>query len=125
MQNPLKRSQKFMLYAYVLVFVAQFFYFGSGSYFYTTRGGGFTLYNEAKVNYNGWYYHSWWFVLLIMAVVLYTFYNRSPKVGWYWAAFVVCILLGFGGILGFVSMIVAGYAVYLKRKEDKVVAKTQ
>ncbi len=114
----MKKSQKFMVGAYVLVFIAQFFAFGTSSYYYTTKGGGFSLLNEAKVENNGWYYHPW-YLGIAMAIVAYIFYSQSPKVGWYWAAAVFCLALGFGGLLGFVSIGLAGYAVYLKIKESK------
>jgi hypothetical protein len=108
-----------MIFAYIVVFIAQFFTFGLSSYYYTTHGGGFTLLNEAKVENNGWYYHSWWAVLIIMAVVLYSFFTRSPKVGWYWFAAVVCLILGLGNWWGLAAIILAGYSVYLKIKENK------
>lgn len=119
-QQPLKKSQKFMVTAYVLVFIAQFFNFGTSSYFYSTHGGGFTLFNEAKVENNGWYYHPWYFGI-VMGVVAYIFYTRYPKTAWYWAAAALCLILGFGGILGFISIMLAGYAVYIKVKKEKAV----
>ncbi len=114
------RSQKFMVAAYGLVFIAQFFTFGYSSYHYTTTGGGMILSNEAKVEHNGWFYHPWYFGI-VMVIVAYIFYRTSPKFGWYWGAAILCLLLGFGGLLGFVSIGLAGYAVYLKYKEQKAV----
>ena len=116
----MKRSQKFMAAAYVLVFIAQFFSFGTDSYYYTTRGGGFTLLNEGKVTNNGWYYHPWYFGI-VMGVIAYVFYSQSPKISWYWTAAIFCLILGFGGWLGLISVVLAGYAVYLKNKENKKV----
>jgi hypothetical protein len=66
----LKASQEFMIFAYIVVFIAQFFTFGYSSYYYTTHGGGFTLFNEAKVEQSGWDYHAWWAVIIIMGVVM-------------------------------------------------------
>ena len=115
----LKSSQEFMVFAYIIVFIAQFFTFGFSSYSYTSYGGGFTLLNEAKVANNGWFYHSWWAVLIIMGIVLYSFFNRSPKVGWYWLAAVGCLILGLGNWWGLGAIVLAGYSVYLKTKENK------
>ena len=109
-----------MVLAYVIVFIAQFFNFGTSSYFYTTHGGGFTLFNEGKVQNNGWSYHPW-YCGIVMAIVAYIFYTRYPKTIWYWAAAVFCLIMGFGGILGFISIILAGYAVYIKVEKEKVV----
>lgn len=119
----MKRSQKFMISAYALVFIAQFFAFGTDSYFYTTRGGGFSLTNEAKVTNNGWHYHPW-YCAIGMAIIAYIFYTQSPKISWYWAAAIICLILGFGGWLGLISVVLAGYAVYLKNKERKKVEVT-
>ena len=124
MRGALQKSQKFMLYAYLLLFVAQFFSFGNESYYYTTTGGGFTLLNEAKVGYNGWHYHPWYIFLPLFGLVLYAFYTRIPKITWWWVALAFCVIAGFGGLLGFVSMIVAGYAVYQRRKEQKLPSAT-
>jgi hypothetical protein len=115
----LKTSQEFMIFAYIVVFIAQFFTFGYSSYYYTTSGGGFTLTNEAKVEQSGWDYHAWWAVLIIMAVVLYSFFTRSPKVGWYWVAAVVCLILGLGNFWGLAAIGLAGYSVYRKIQENK------
>jgi len=109
-----------MIFAYIVVFIAQFFTFGTSSYYYTTHGGGFSLTNEAKVENDGWYYHSWWGVVIIMAIVFYSFLKYSPRIGWYWLAAVVCILLGLGNLWGLAAIILAGYSVYLKIKENKV-----
>ena len=120
LQKPLKRSQKFMVAAYILVFIAQFFTFGFSSYYVSTTGGGMILTNEYKVEQNGWHYHHW-FYGIVMAAIAYIFFTKSPHVGWYWAAAVVCLILGLGGWLGLVSIGLAGYAVYLKYKERKKV----
>ena len=126
MQN-LSKPQKFMVYAYVLVFVAQFFDMGTTFYSYTTVGGGMTVYNPVNYATKGWD-SKHWINGVIMAVIVYAFYTRSPKLGWYWAAAVLCLIYGlgshFGGLLGLVSIIMAGYAVYLKRKEIKASVKT-
>lgn len=115
----LKSSQEYMIIAYIVVFVAQFFTFGFTTYYYNTTGGGFTLTNAAKVGHDGWYYHTWWVVVIIMAGVFYTFFTRKPKVGWYWAAAGVCLILGLGNFWGLAAIALAGYAVYLKIKENK------
>ena len=107
-----------MIYAYALVFAAHFFSFGFTSYYYQTTGGGFTLTNQARVEHDGWYYHPWWMVVIIMAIVLYSFYNRSPKLTWYWVAAVVCFILGLGNILGLAAIILSCYSVYLKTREN-------
>jgi hypothetical protein len=115
----LKASQEFMIFAYIVVFIAQFFTFGYSSYYYTTHGGGFTLFNEAKVEQSGWDYHAWWAVIIIMGVVMYSFFTRSPKVGWYWLSAVVCLILGLGNWWGLAAIALAAYSVYLKIKENK------
>ena len=128
--QSLSKSRKYMVYAFILVFIAQFFDFGTVGYSYITTGGGFSLYNRASYTQDGWHYHSW-YSGIVMAFIAYMFYTKELSVKWYWVSAVVCLLLGagseFGGLLGLVSIIMGFYSVYLKRKELKAVvpAKTQ
>ena len=116
-----------MIYAYVLVFVAQFFDMGTTFYSYTTVGGGFSLYNTASYATKGWDTKHW-INGFIMVAIVYAFYTKSPQLGWYWAAAVLCLFYGlgshFGGFLGLISIVMAGYAVFLKRKEVKATVNT-
>jgi hypothetical protein len=115
-----------MVAAYVLVFIAQFFEFGSTYDSYQTRGGGFVLTHPVDIAQNGWFYHSW-ISGVVMGVVAFIFFVSSPKVLWYWVAGVLCLLLslgsGFGATLGLIATAIAGYAIHTKRKENKVVVK--
>ena len=124
MWDKLKKSQRLIIIGYVVLFVSQFFTYGMDSYYYTTTGGGFTLYNEGKVENDGWHYHHW-YSGLIMAAVAAAFYKSTYKIGWYWAAFVLCVLLGFGGLLGFASMFIVGYAVRVKYLEIRAVSQSK
>lgn len=124
--NRIEKPRKFMLYAIGLLFLSQFFKYNADIFnpalysYYSNRYYGGYYYEGGS----GWSYHGWLGGIIIVALAAF-FYFQKPKLLYYWIALPLIIILGFGGstggTMGFVSMLLAGYAVWLKRKEGVVV----
>ncbi len=112
-----------MLSAVGLLFISQFFN-------YSKRDFGISI--DSDLNYHGghlvkaetgWDMHSWYSGLIIV-IIAYLFYNNSRSLPYYIVSTVVMLPLSFGegngAIMGIISIAVAGYATYLKTKENKM-----
>lgn len=113
-----------MLSAACLLFISQFFN-------YTKRDFGISI--DSDLNYHGghlvkaetgWDMHSWYSGLIIV-VIAYLFYSNIRILPYYIVSTIVMLPLalgeGNGAIMGIISIALAGYAVYLKTKENKMV----
>lgn len=122
----MEKPRKFMLYSIGLLFLSQFFKYDSDwaispSFDYSTNRFTSTgYYYQAET---GWGYHGW-VGGLIIGLLAFFFYFRNPRLRSYWIALPFIMILAFGGstggAMGFISMLIAGYAIYLKRKEQKL-----
>ena len=120
----LERSRKILLMSIALLFISQFFRYSSDIF----SAGFYSFYHRSNVGAyyyeggSGWSYHGWLGGLIIALAAVYFSYSQR-KLRDYWIVLPFIILLGFGGsvggIMGFLSMLLAGYSIYLRRKEAK------
>ena len=112
-----------MLAASCLLFISQFFNYSTSEFVKPMTdinlnyyGGSYTA---AKT---GWDWHSWYSGLVI-ALIAYLFYSKTRSMVFYILSVIFMLAdslgTGLGANLGMISVAVAGYAIYLKRKESK------
>ncbi len=120
----METSRKIILSAIALLFISQFFQYGATGHTTMTMDFGRNLiYGGLPYGgETGWALHSWWFYMPLMGLFAYLFYTSCRPVTIYWACIVLFILTalgsGFGSILGGISILIYGYAVYKKIKEN-------
>lgn len=117
-------SRKTILAAIALLFVSQFFRYNDIGHTTITMdlGKNLTYGGLPYGGETGWELHSWWFYIPLMAVFAYLFYTSPRSVIVYWLCLALFVFAGmgsgFGGILGGISILIYGYAVYKKVKEN-------
>jgi hypothetical protein len=119
----MERSRKFFLTALIILLIAQFFDYGFATdtaylFNWIWKGRRFVSYSYAVT---GWERNSWFDAAI--PIFIYLFY-KSPRKTWvYIIGFCFIVLLGwageFGGTMGFISIVIAAYALYLRFKETK------
>lgn len=71
----------------------------------------------------GWDWHSWYSGLII-GLIAYLFYSKTRSLIVYIISIIVMLAdslgTGLGANMGMISVVIAGYAIYLKRKETKL-----
>jgi len=122
----MESSRKIILAAIALLFISQFFQYGATGHTTITMdlGKNLTYGGLPYGGETGWELHDWWFYLPIMALSAYAFYKAPRSIAIYLCCLVLFILAGlgsgFGGILGGVSLLIYGYSVYKKYRENEV-----
>jgi len=120
----MEKSRRYMSSAACLLFVSQFFN-------YSKRDFGISI--DSNLNYHGghlmraetgWDMHSWYSGLIIV-IIAYLFYSNNRPLVYYIVSTIIMLPLSFGegngAIIGVISIAIAGYAIYLKTKENKIV----
>ena len=122
----MEKSRKYMIAATVLLFVSQFFAYSEREFTKpmtdVTTGN---YYNGSLTpSQTGWQWHSW-YLAVILGIIAYIFYSKARSLGYYVVSIIVMLASalgsGMGANLGIIAVIIAGYAIYLKRKETKVI----
>lgn len=123
----MEKSRKYMIAATALLFVSQFFAYSEREFTRpmtdVTTGN---YYNGALTpSQTGWQWHSW-YLGIILGIIAYIFYSKTRSLVYYIVSLVVILASalgsGMGANLGIIAVVIAGYAIYLKRKESKVIA---
>ncbi len=122
----MEKSRKTILAGLALLFISQFFTYEPSGHTTITMDLGRNL-TTGGLPYgggNGWHYHTLW-AALVMAGIGWFFYSSSRNIVIYIIALLLFIGMGlgsgFGGILGLISIVIAGYSIYLKSKEMKLI----
>jgi len=121
----MEKSRKYMLVATALLFVSQFFAYSkreftrpmtdgiTGNYY-----GGMLTSSET-----GWQWHSW-YLAVILGIIAYIFYSKTRSLVYYFVSIIVLLAsalgTGMGANMGIIGVLIAGYSIYLKRKETKI-----
>jgi hypothetical protein len=122
----MEKSRKYMIAAACLLFISQFFTYSEMEFtkpmtdivtgnFY---GGAMT---SSKT---GWEWHSWQSGIII-GIIAWLFYTNSRSIIYYIVSIVIILALalgsGAGANMGYIAVIIAGYAIYLQKVENKSV----
>ena len=114
-----------MIAAACLLFVSQFFIYSSSQFFRPSVDMNLNYHGGALTpSETGWDLHSWYSGLII-GLIAYLFFSKSRPLIYYIVSIMIMLLLalgnGTGAIMGIISVVIAGYAIYLKTKENKLV----